>query len=197
MSHRHLTWILLLATGLIFGCGKQPATVTTEGDTTTVTADTNAGTTTATTTTDGDNQQTTIEGPEGTTEVTKEGDTTTVTSDANGEQVSMTHQEGGSALTADDIGVEFYPGAEATLSNVWTNGNVTTRMVQLTSSDDPDKIQAFYKKQLGKVMSETTTEQMRTLIKVDGKIHHTIAIETADGVSKITISRVENATATP
>jgi len=200
MTTRHVTFVLLLAAALLVGCGKKQvietpdgsATMTTDGDTTTVTAETPEGTSTTTATTTGDDAHVVQEGPDGTTEITKEGDTTTMTSDA-GDGSSMTHKEGGSDLSAEDVGVEFYPGSEPKMSNVYTSGPVTTNMVQLTSTDDPDKIQAFYKDQLGSVMSETKTDKMRTLIKMDGKIQHSISIQTEDGVSTITISRVENA----
>ncbi len=185
MSTRHTSWMLLLSAALLAGCGQKQTIETPEG------------TVTQTTTTEGDDSRTVVETPQGTTEVTKEGETTTMTTDADGKTTTMTHQAGGSELTAKDIGVEFYPGAEATMSNVWSSGPTTTNMVQLTSADDPDKIMKFYEDQLGKVDHKSTQKTddggLRTLIKMDGKIHHNIAIQTVAGKSTVTISRVENA----
>ena len=200
MKIRHAGLLLLLCAALLAGCGSKKtvvtddgtATVTTDpsGDTT-ATVETDEGTSTMTTTSDGDDSHTTIETPEGTAEATTEGDKATVTSDMNG--VKSETQTGGSGLTAEDVGVEFYPGAEEKMSHKSENADgSTTNMVQLSSIDDPDKIMKFYEDQLGgNLTSKTSMDKMRTLIKIDGKIQHSISIMTDNGTSQINIARVD------
>jgi hypothetical protein len=101
-------------------------------------------------------------------------------------------------LTAADLGVDIYPGAESTHGGMRTE-MPSGSMVQgvFVTSDSPEQVVAFYKDRLGSTASVSSIfgiSSVRARISPQESIHVTITSKSSqnEGKTRITIMRMKN-----
>ncbi len=167
-----------------------------KGGTVTVTdADGEVSTVTTTEDKDGEGGTWTATGPDGTTTVTtvtgEDGEATVVTTDAEGNETTI--ETGANAVTEDDIGIKFYPGAApeggGQISGS-TEAGGNRAGVMLTTPDSFEKVAQFYKDEYDTdEILETPTALMMTVGEGDDSAKITVVREASEDVTRIAILR--------
>lgn len=131
---------------VVAGCGKKEEVVVSTPD----------GKVTSTTNADG-SQNVTLESDKGTVEMSgKDGEVKMTATDESGKTSTYT---AGSAVDPAELGVSLYPGAEPTDGAKDAKveaGGQTTVMVSRMTSDGPEKVAEFYKKEIREAQAYTS-----------------------------------------